>query len=134
MMNILKHGLLMGLAFVVWGSVTQAAGIAADDIVLADFEGKDYGDWKVTGDAFGTGPAHGTLPHQMPVEGFQGHGLVSSFHGGDKSTGTLTSPEFKIKRNFIRFLIGGGGHAYESAGGWQGGPNRHRPEFPAWWQ
>lgn len=111
MMNILKHGLLMGLAFVVWGSVTQAAGIAADDIVLADFEGKDYGDWKVTGDAFGTGPAHGTLPHQMPVEGFQGHGLVSSFHGGDKSTGTLTSPEFKIKRNFIRFLIGGGGHA-----------------------
>ena len=28
---------------------------AADDIVLADFEGKDYGDWKTTGEAFGPG-------------------------------------------------------------------------------
>jgi len=111
LMKILKGWLSAGLAFVVWGSVEQVAGKNADDIVLADFEGKDYGAWKVTGNAFGTEPAHGALPHQMPVEGFQGHGLASSFHGGDKATGTLTSPEFKIKRSYIRFLIGGGGHA-----------------------
>jgi sucrose-6-phosphate hydrolase SacC (GH32 family) len=79
------------------------------DIVLADFEGKDYGAWKTTGEAFGSGPAQGTLPRQMRVEGFQGKGLVNSFYGGDKSTGTLTSPEFKIERKFITFLIGGGG-------------------------
>ena len=30
-------------------------------IVLADFEGDDYGDWKVEGEAFGKGPAKGTL-------------------------------------------------------------------------
>ncbi|MBI5687940.1 MAG: glycoside hydrolase family 32 protein [Verrucomicrobia bacterium] len=82
---------------------------AADDIVLADFEGKDYGQWKITGKAFGPGPAQGTLPRQMHVSGFLGHGLVNSFHGGDRPTGTLTSPPFKIERKFINFLIGGGG-------------------------
>jgi sucrose-6-phosphate hydrolase SacC (GH32 family) len=80
------------------------------DILIADFEGEDYGDWKVTGDAFGRGPARGTLPNQMPVTGFLGKGLVNSFHGGDKSTGTLTSPAFKLQRNYIKFLIGGGKH------------------------
>jgi len=43
------------------------------------------------------------------VSGFVGHGLVNSYLGGDKATGTLTSPEFKIERKFISFLIGGGG-------------------------
>jgi fructan beta-fructosidase len=79
------------------------------DVVLADFEADSYGDWKVAGEAFGKGPARGTLPGQMPVEGFQGKGLVNTFAGGDDSTGTLTSPEFKIERKFLSFLIGGGG-------------------------
>ena len=87
----------------------QLCRAAEPDIVLADFEGKDYGAWKTTGEAFGPGPAQGKLPHQMPVTGYLGHGLVNSFHGGDKSTGTLTSPVFKIERKFITFLIGGGG-------------------------
>jgi len=82
---------------------------AADDIVLADFEGKDYGNWMADGKAFGPRPAQGTLPHQMKVSGYLGHGLVNSFHGGDKPTGTLISPEFTIERKFISFLIGGGG-------------------------
>jgi fructan beta-fructosidase len=81
---------------------------AADDILLADFEGSTYGDWKVTGEAFGPGPARGTLPGQMHVDGFKGKGLVNSFYKGDGTTGTLTSPPFKIERKFIRFLIGGG--------------------------
>ena len=45
------------------------------DILVADFEGADYGAWKVEGTAFGRGPAHGTLPNQMPVSGFLGKGL-----------------------------------------------------------
>ncbi|MDD4869406.1 MAG: glycoside hydrolase family 32 protein [Kiritimatiellae bacterium] len=80
------------------------------DIIVADFEGKDYGKWKTTGEAFGAGPAHGTLPRQMHVEGFTGKGLVNSFSNGDGSVGMLTSPEFKIERKMISFLIGGGGH------------------------
>jgi sucrose-6-phosphate hydrolase SacC (GH32 family) len=81
---------------------------AVEDIAVADFEGRDYAPWTATGEAFGTGPAKGTLPGQMPVSGFEGTGLVNSFHGGDDATGSLTSPEFKIERKFITFLIGGG--------------------------
>src|SRR5687767_11213737 len=79
------------------------------DIVFTDFEGDTYGRWTATGNAFGSGPAKGTLAHQMAVEGFLGKRLVNSFHGGDDATGTLTSPQFTIERNYISFLIGGGG-------------------------
>ena len=80
------------------------------DIVIADFEGPDYGDWKVTGEALGPGPAQGTLPPQMEVTGFQGTGLVNTYFKGDGTTGTLTSPPVKIERPFVNFLIGGGGY------------------------
>lgn len=87
---------------------------AADDIVIADFEGADYGGWKAEGAAFGEAPAQGTLPGQMKVTGFLGKGLVNTFRGGDDATGTLTSPPFTIERPFIKFLIGGGGFAGET--------------------
>ncbi len=79
-------------------------------IMIADFEGRNYGDWKVTGDAFGNLPAKGSLKNQGTFTGYIGKGLVNSFHGGDVSTGTLTSPSFKIKDKYISFLIGGGHH------------------------
>ncbi|HVS38976.1 MAG TPA: GH116 family glycosyl hydrolase [Gemmataceae bacterium] len=79
-------------------------------IVFADFEGKDYGDWKVSGEAFGTGPVHGTLPNQQPVSGYEGQGLVNSYLHGDDAVGQLTSPEFAIERRYVSFLIGGGNH------------------------
>ena len=80
------------------------------DVIIATFEGEDYGAWAVEGTAFGKGPAKGTLPGQMDVSGFIGKGLVNSFNGGDGATGKLTSPVFKIERNYVAFLIGGGGH------------------------
>lgn len=76
--------------------------------LLADFEGKTYGNWKVTGNAFGSGPAHGRFSDQNPVGGYKGHGLVNSFYHGDQTTGTLISPEFPITKPFLDFLIGGG--------------------------
>jgi fructan beta-fructosidase len=87
-----------------------ALAAAADrkDILIADFEGETYGDWKTTGTAFGNGPARGTLPGQMPVSGYLGKRLVNSFNGGDKSTGTLTSPPFQVERKYINFLVVGG--------------------------
>src|SRR3954452_20516262 len=81
---------------------------AADDIVVADFEGADYGGWKSTGEAFGPGPARGTLARQMPVSGFLGKGLVNTYFNGDNTKGTLTSPAFKVERRYLNFLIGGG--------------------------
>ena len=84
------------------------------DVVVADFEGDDYGGWKAEGQAFGDRPARGTLPGQMAVTGYLGGGLVNSFNGGDDATGTLTSPSFKIDRPFVNFLIGGGGFEGET--------------------
>jgi sucrose-6-phosphate hydrolase SacC (GH32 family)/predicted alpha-1,6-mannanase (GH76 family) len=81
---------------------------ARPEIVIADFEGTNFGDWKVTGEAFGDGPAHGTLPTQWPVDGFADNSLASSFHHGDGSVGQLTSPPFTVERKYIQFLIGGG--------------------------
>jgi fructan beta-fructosidase len=89
---------------------TASLALAAEraDVLLADFEGEDYGTWKVEGTAFGSQPARGTLPGQMPVGGFLGKGLVNSFNGGDDSKGKLTSPPFMVERKHINFLIGGG--------------------------
>ncbi|MFO0929744.1 MAG: hypothetical protein U0736_22430 [Gemmataceae bacterium] len=88
----------------------SSVGRAAEpDLLVADFEGEDYGAWKVEGTAFGPGPARGTLPGQMPVSGYLGKGLVNSYYKGDGSTGTLTSPPFRVRRKHLNFLIGGGG-------------------------
>jgi uncharacterized protein (DUF608 family) len=82
---------------------------ARDPIVLADFEGGDYGDWRAEGDAFGAGPARGTLDRQQEVSGFRGKGLVNTYLGGnDQKHGKLVSPEFQIERRYISFLVGGG--------------------------
>ncbi len=94
--------------------VSSAAFAAPNDIRFADFEGDDYGAWKSEGTAFGKAPARGTLAGQMHVDGFQGRGLVNSFNGGDAPTGKLISPDFKIQRNNISFLIGGGGYANQT--------------------
>lgn len=81
---------------------------AASDLLVADFEVDSFGDWKVSGEAFGKAPAKGALPGQMPVSGFLGSALANGYHGGDDSTGTLESPPFKIERKHLNFLIGGG--------------------------
>ena len=94
--------------------LATVAATGQDDILIADFEGSDYGDWIVEGEAFGPGPAEGTLDRQMKVSGYRGKRLVNSFYQGDGTTGTLTSPPFRIERKLINFLIGGGGYEEET--------------------
>ena len=85
--------------------------------VFEDFEAPGYGDWTTTGAAFGSGPATGTLPGQQTVSGFAGERLVNSFLEFDSSQGTLTSPPFRITRDYINLLVGGGAHAHDPAAG-----------------
>ena len=102
------HRLLLSAAvLLVLGQITRAE----PDVVLADFEGADFGSWTVTGEAFGKGPARGTLPNQMRVSGFQGEGLLNSYVGGDGTQGSIVSPPFTIQHRYLNFLIGGGNHA-----------------------
>lgn len=75
-----------------------------------DFESVGYDTWSTTGNAFGSGPAVGTLPGQQPVTGYVGSRLVNSFNGGDASTGRLLSPAFTVDEPYLNFLVGGGNH------------------------
>jgi len=83
---------------------------APDDILLADFEGDSYDDWKTTGQAVGTRPAIANINPRNKVTGHLGKGLANTFRDGDKTTGSLTSPPFPIERQHLNFLIGGGRH------------------------
>ena len=106
---LISRPALVATAFI----LSVAASHAAEDrpdLLVADFEAQTYGEWKSTGEAFGPGPAAGTLPNQMGVSGFLGKRLVNSYYGGDGTTGTLTSPTFTIERPYFNFLIGGGQH------------------------
>jgi sucrose-6-phosphate hydrolase SacC (GH32 family) len=76
------------------------------DEVLADFEGENYGNWKVTGNSFGSGPVR----PDASVTGYLGRKIADSFGSGDKDQGTLTSPQFTVKKDYLSFLIGGGEH------------------------
>jgi sucrose-6-phosphate hydrolase SacC (GH32 family) len=77
--------------------------------LIADFEGGQLPPgWRISGAAFGDGPVPGALEGQPYISGHLGRGLMNSFHGGDASTGTLTSPAFSITRPYLSFLIAGG--------------------------
>jgi fructan beta-fructosidase len=90
----------MQLSRLLAASAITASAAAADDLIIADFEGDQYAPWTVSGEAFGAAPAKGPLPGQMNVEGFRGKGLVNSFNKGDDSIGSLTSPGFRIERKY----------------------------------
>ena len=81
--------------------------LAADDLSISDFENETWADWTTTGTAFGSGPTS-----KRRVDIHSGKQLVDSFviGGGDGATGKLTSPDFKIERDRINLMIGGGNH------------------------
>ena len=80
-------------------------------IIFEDFEGTNWGNWTVKGNAFGNGPTKlRALSGQTQVEGIMGAGYANSMHNGDKTKGSLISPEFIISNKFINFVIGGGNH------------------------
>ncbi|WP_309400394.1 discoidin domain-containing protein [Cerasicoccus maritimus] len=85
--------------------------LGPNDTILADFEGASWPTgWSTTGTAFGSGPAAGSVSGQSLVTNFNGAGLANSFHGGDGSTGVLTSPTFTVNAQYIHALVGGGNH------------------------
>jgi endoglucanase Acf2 len=83
------------------------------DRIVEDFESGTYpAGWSVSGTAFGSGPAGGTLPGQGTVTDWVGSFLVNSFLYGDSTTGMLTSPPFTIDRDYLHFKVGGGNHPW----------------------
>lgn len=73
------------------------------------FEGDGFGDWQAKGHAFGLSPVHEKLDGmENPFGNFANDAFALSAHGGNDSVGALTSPEFKIEKDHILFLIAGG--------------------------
>ncbi len=91
-------------------ALALAAPIAysAEDLLIGDFRAPDFAGWAKTGTAFDKGPALGELVVKLEIENSPGRAVASSEIDGDGPTGTLTSPEFKIERGYIAFLISGG--------------------------
>ncbi len=72
---------------------------SSEPIVIATFD-HSFEKWIKEGNAFGEGPVKETM-------GYYGEAHLSSLNELDEpSTGRLTSPEFRIERNFIHFLLG----------------------------
>lgn len=97
---------------------STAASLAREDILFADFERENWGDWTAEGTAFEGGPfpVKARSPEQM-ITGHTGERIVNSYNTrrgddhikADHLTGSLQSPEFTVERNFIRMSVGGGG-------------------------
>lgn len=89
--------------------------MAADE-VFTTFEGDGFGTWENKGTAFGNAPAAGGTGKLLDkVEGFSQNGFASSHNGQDKATGSLTSPEFTISKEYVHFLIAGAKDAKSTA-------------------
>lgn len=89
------------------------------DLLFDDFEQAEYDGWTATGSAFGTGPVEqDRMPDYQGKVGAQGARLVNSHASApgqnvtekDAATGILTSRPFRIERDFITALVGGGAH------------------------
>ena len=98
-------------------SLPPGSSPARPEIVFEDFEHEGYGNWQVSGTAFGRGPIEtanvpayqGNL-HAQGQRAVNSHASAPANSVGDKdaATGRLVSPPFTIERNYITFLIGGG--------------------------
>lgn len=89
------------------------------DIAFDNFERPTYEGWTTEGVAFGDGPVERKdIPDYQGDVGGEGERVVNSHASApgndvrekDAQVGTLTSPSFKIERDFIQFFIGGGAH------------------------
>jgi len=79
----------------------------------------DYGDWQATGRAFQQGPAVGDeWFRKLEIENATGDLVICSEKTADgqddQPQGTLTSPVFRLKREYISFRIGGGDHEHHT--------------------
>ncbi len=87
---------------------------AADDILISDFTRSSFGKWTTTGNAFRLGPAPRELFKKLEIENALDDFVASSEIENDGPRGTLTSPQFTIKRKYIAFRIGGGDYEYKT--------------------
>ncbi len=93
--------LIAAFSHVVFAQAQQAR----PDKVIASFESPNFDGWETRGDAFGDGP---TEARNTRTQGYRGTKFANSFGRGDNAFGEITSPPFRLDRNYLCFLICGG--------------------------
>ncbi|KAK9343585.1 glycosyl hydrolase [Lipomyces starkeyi] len=68
--------------------------------------------WTATGDFVGSGPQKASTVNAGKVMGYLGNGIMTTYLSGNGGTGTITSPKFTIRKDYISFLIAGGYYPY----------------------
>jgi len=86
----------------------------AGDMLISDFPGTNFGTWQATGTAFSHGTAGPESWKKLEIENACDNTVISSEIEGDAPTGTLTSPEFRIKQKYIAFRIAGGDYEHDT--------------------
>jgi hypothetical protein len=80
--------------------------------MLFDFEQGHLRGWDIEGTAWSKRPVRGPVRGQGPVPDrvsrWRGRYFVTSMHGGDRATGMLTSPSFRITGGRLTFRMAGG--------------------------
>lgn len=106
----LPHALVLALA------LALPLPLSATDLVYDAFESDGFGEWALEGKAFGKSPTAAS-PRGLngKVTAYSGSYYVSSAHGGDRPTGSLTSPEIELKLPYLGFHISGGKHKGKTA-------------------
>jgi fructan beta-fructosidase len=79
-------------------------GVGLPGKVFETFDAAQYGNWKISGKAFGNRPDRSDSVVRIGI------GDANSNIAGEQSTGTLTSSVFTITEPVINFLIAGGSH------------------------
>lgn len=73
------------------------------------FELPSYVSWRSKGDAFGPAPMVGRSHRKRNLFGYVGERFADSLASGyDQRTGSLTSPLFRIRREYLMMLMAGG--------------------------
>ena len=75
---------------------------------IFDFEAAAWGAWEKSGAAWGDGPVTEPLSGQGSVANARGQRFATSMHGGDASTGRVTSPAFAVDAPHLVLHLGGG--------------------------
>ena len=105
-----------------WGglsllALTVGSGFSANnptqDLNIGRLGENSFGDWIATGTAFGPSPVDPGQAAKWGIENAVGPAVITSTGRGDGPTGTLTSPEFKIKRKYLAFRIAGGDQEHD---------------------
>lgn len=83
------------------------------DGARADIAGPKVGvgqwaEWSATGAAFVHGPTPASEFGRLEIAGARSETIISSENNGDREEGRLLSKLFKIERDYISFVIGGG--------------------------